>query len=79
MGSSANDAIIEWCRCIEINARADFAVNELLEDICRKYGKKYLSLHEDDDPIYHTLCNLTNAQRREFIRGAQAIAEKEGV
>lgn len=73
-------ALDAWEYCIMLNGRADFAVNDLLEDICKKYNKKYLSYHEDgdDDPIYHTICNLTSAQRREFIKGAYAIAEKEG-
>ncbi len=70
-------ALKAWWECVELGAKQDMKVNNLLMRICWDNGITYLYGDEhdnDDDPIWHTICNLTNSQRREFIKECKRIA-----
>ena len=63
-------AIEAWAELAFMNGRTDAAVNDLLEEIA---GSKYLTSEQDDDPIWHTITNLTNSERRRFLAGCDRI------
>lgn len=65
------EAYTIWYNCVYMNNTADAACNDLLEDICKQSGKSYYNIEED--PIYYTIFNLTNSQRRRFIKGCEKI------
>ena len=70
------EAIEAWWECVELGAKQDMEVNDLLMRICQKNNITYLYGDEhdnDEDPIWHTICNLTNSLRREFIKGCRLI------
>ena len=75
MKDNTREAALEaWWACIELNARADYKVNDLLEKIA---GAKYNVYESDDDPIYTIIGNLTASERRRFIKGAKEILSNE--
>lgn len=68
------NAMEAWSELAMKNDRTDAAVNNLLEEIA---GSKYLTGEQDDDPIYHTIENLTDMERRVFLDGCEEIREQE--
>lgn len=75
MKDNTRQAALEaWWTCIELNERADYKVNDLLEKIA---GAKYNVYESDDDPIYTIIGNLTASERRRFIKGAKEILSNE--
>ena len=70
MKPTTENALNAWEELAYLNGRTDSAVNDLLEEIA---GDKYLTFEEDDDPIYMTIHNLTNAERRRFLEGCKEI------
>ena len=67
---NAMDAWEELAVSETATQETDFAVNDLLEEIA---GAKYMYFENDDDPIYTTIKNLTNAERRRFLAGCDKI------
>lgn len=69
--ATAEKAMEAWEELAFLNTRTDYKVNDLLEKIA---GSKYLTSEADpDDPIYHTILNLTTSERREFLKGCERI------
>ncbi len=73
MEATVENAMEAWAELAFLNGRTDAKVNDLLEEIA---GEKYIE--DEDDPIYLTIRNLTNAERRRFLEGCDAIMEVEG-
>ena len=70
MKPTTENAFEAWAELAYKNSKTDLAVNNLLEEIA---GSKYLTDDDDDDPIYTTIQNLTNAERRSFLQGCEKI------
>lgn len=70
---NAMDAWQELAASETATWETDFAVNDLLEEIA---GGKYMDLDDDPDPIYTTIKNLTNAERRRFLIGCEQIKKE---
>lgn len=70
---NAMDAWQELAASETATMETDFAVNDLLEEIA---GSKYMDLDDDPDPIYTTIKNLTNAERRRFLIGCEQIKKE---
>ncbi len=74
-----NQATVErameaWDELATLNRKTDFEVNDLLEKIA---GSKYMDSDKDfDGPIYHTMMNLTNSERRAFLKGCERIKKE---
>ena len=60
-----------WIELAYFNGRTDAMVNDLLETICYASGTPYYKI--EDDPIYFSIFNLTNAGRRVFIKYCKKI------
>lgn len=63
-----NQAMDIWCEKVELGCSQDFAVNDLLEQIAKEAKSSY-----DPGDIWISICNLTNSQKRRFIREASQI------
>ena len=63
-----NLAMDIWCEKIELGCSQDFTVNDLLEQIVKEAKSSY-----DPRDIWISICNLTNSQKRRFIREASKI------
>lgn len=63
-------AMAAWRKGIERNNETDFKTNNLLEKIA---GAKYKVYETSNDPIYDVVQNLTNSERRRFIKGVEKI------
>ncbi|WP_026664845.1 hypothetical protein [Butyrivibrio sp. FC2001] len=74
MKPTTQSALEAWEELAFKNMRTDSAVNDLLEEIA---GSKYLTSEEDDDPIWTTIRNLTNSERRRFLKGCERIRTAE--
>ena len=74
MKPTTENALNAWAELAFKDMRTDSAVNDLLEKIA---GSKYLTSEEDDDPIWTTINNLTNAERRRFLKGCERIKATE--
>lgn len=60
-----NKIMVYWCKCIAKDAKADFAVNKLIEDYAASCG-----VYEEnfDYDVTLTVNSLTNAQKRELYK-----------
>lgn len=63
-------ALEAWSELAFRNAKTDGQVNDLLEDIA---GEKYLTSDESDDPIWETICSLTDEEIEIFMTGCKEI------
>lgn len=71
MKNRLREAALEaWWTGVEQDARTDALTNDLLEDIA---GKRYEIYFQDDNPIYTIIGNLTNSERRRYIKGVKQI------
>ena len=75
MNKTRSAAMDIWCKGSYLNARTDYLTNQLLENIA---GTRYNVYFSDDDPIYTIIGNLTNSERRKFIKGVQKIIQEAG-
>ena len=74
IAATVENAMEAWCELAFKNMKTDGEVNDLLEEIA---GSKYLTSEDSDDPIYHTILNLTNSERRAFLKGCERIKAEE--
>ena len=68
---TAEKAMEAWEELAMFNSRTDYEVNDLLETICKEARTPYCTV--EDDPIYYSIKNLTNAGRRQFLKGCVRI------